>query len=670
MGEIVFFDTEVTVESQKIMDYGATTDQGRQIHTKIGHEFLEFIKEASFLCGHNILRHDLKQLSKKYPQVLRVPAIDTLPLSPLFFPEKPYHNLVKDDKLSSDQLNNPLNDSMKARDLFYDCVTAYKHLEEWIQQVYKGLLKEQREFKGFFDYIKGSESSKTRTFRFITRADRVDDEALEALIRSHMRDSICENVNQKRLISDNPIELAYAIAIINTNDEGSITPRWVLKSYPEVETVISLLRNTPCLTGCSYCNQLLDPVRGLQEFFGYDAYREFDGIPLQEKAVEAAVHGKSLLAIFPTGGGKSITFQIPALMAGRSTRGLTVVISPLQSLMKDQVDNLEKKGIIDSVTINGLLDPIERSKAFERVEDGSAKILYISPESLRSRSMERLLLGRRIERFVIDEAHCFSAWGQDFRVDYLYIADFIKNLYETKELDQMIPVSCFTATAKQKVVDDICEYFKVNLDIDLELFTASAARKNLKYKVIQCHEEQKYDRLRTIISYKECPTIIYVSKTAKAEELAERLSQDGYRAKAYHGKMDKKIKSRNQEAFTVGEVDIIVATSAFGMGVDKSDVGLVVHYQVSNSLENYVQEAGRAGRDQSIEAECYILFDDKDLNDHFTLLNQSKLNMNEISNVWRAIKEITRFRKKYLNQPLKLQGKQVGTTASMILRHV
>ncbi len=112
-----------------------------------------------------------------------------------------------------------------------------------------------------------------------------------------------------------------------------------------METVISLLRNTPCLTGCSYCNQLLDPVRGLQEFFGYDAYREFDGIPLQEKAVEAAVHGKSLLAIFPTGGGKSITFQIPALMAGRSTRGLTVVISPLQSLMKDQVDNLEKKGL-------------------------------------------------------------------------------------------------------------------------------------------------------------------------------------------------------------------------------------------------------------------------------------------------------------------------------------
>ncbi len=145
--------------------------------------------------------------------------------------------------------------------------------------------------------------------------------------------------------------------------------------------------------------------------------------------MKAAVDNKSLLAVFPTGGGKSITFQVPALMSGESSKGLTVIISPLQSLMKDQVDNLEKIGITEAVTINGLLDPIERAKSFERVEDGSASILYItSPEALRSRTIERLILGRKIARFVIDEAHCFSSWGQDFRIDYLYIGDFIKSI--------------------------------------------------------------------------------------------------------------------------------------------------------------------------------------------------------------------------------------------------
>ena len=164
-------------------------------------------------------------------------------------------------------------------------------------------------------------------------------------------------------------------------------------------------------------------------------------------------------------------------MSGINVKGLTVVISPLQSLMKDQVDNLEKVGITEAVTINGLLDPIERAKSIERIENGSASILYISPESLRSRTIERLLLGRNVVRFVIDEAHCFSSWGQDFRVDYLYIGDFIKSLQEKKNLSERIPVSCFTATAKPKVIEDIRNYFRDKLSLELELFTTHASRK-------------------------------------------------------------------------------------------------------------------------------------------------------------------------------------------------
>jgi ATP-dependent DNA helicase RecQ len=174
----------------------------------------------------------------------------------------------------------------------------------------------------------------------------------------------------------------------------------VLKNYPEVERIMFRLRNKPCVSGCVYCNNALDIHKGLKRLFGFDSFRTYGGEPLQEKAVKAAVDNKSILAVFPTGGGKSITFQVPALMSGESSKGLTVVISPLQSLMKDQVDNLEKIGITEAVTINGLLDPIERAKSFERVEDGSASILYISPESLRSRTIERLILGRKIVRFV------------------------------------------------------------------------------------------------------------------------------------------------------------------------------------------------------------------------------------------------------------------------------
>ena len=641
---IVFIDTEIGIDDEKIHDIGALRSDRAVFHSASVQSFIEFAANAEFVCGHNIIHHDLKYISKAAANKITAKPIDTLYLSPLLFPRKPYHKLLKDDKLQTESLNNPVNDCKKAATLFFDEVNAFTALPSKCKQIFCCLLYGKEEFVGFFDYV----------------GFRPYNSNVTALIQTTYNGKICANADLRPLVQYYPVELAYALALIGSDDYHSITPPWLLRNYPKIENVIKYLRNTPCGEGCSYCKGALDIHRELKSIFGYDSFRTYNGEPLQEKAAQAAVEGKSLLAVFPTGGGKSITFQLPALMAGKAMHGLTVVISPLQSLMKDQVDHLIELGITDTVTVNGLLNPVERANALERVFNGSASVLYISPEQLRSRTIEKMLLSRNIARFVIDEAHCFSAWGQDFRVDYLYIGDFIRELQKKKTDKKPIPVSCFTATAKQKVITDICDYFKRKLDVDLEIFASTATRENLHYTVLYKEtDEEKYNALRDLISQKNCPTIVYVSRTKRTRELAEKLTSDGFLARPFNGQMDPNDKIANQEAFIRNEVKVMVATSAFGMGVDKKDVKLVIHYDISSSLEDYVQEAGRAGRDPAMQAECYVLYNDSDLDKHFILLNQTKLSISEIQQVWRAIKELTKLRPSVCCSPLEI-ARQAG----------
>lgn len=623
-----FVDVEVGMKDRAIHDIGAIRYDGQTFHRASIDELLGFITDIDYICGHNIIHHDAKYLFKDRP--IRQLLVDTLYISPLMFPERPYHRLVKDDKLQVEQLNNPVNDCEKARDLLFDEISHWKSLPDEKQKIFASLLKGKEEFDGFLSMV---------------GARCVEYSELPDLINRFYENKICSNVDITTLIRSHSCELAYALALIDTTDYRSITPGWVLKNFPDVEYVVKLLRNTRCRNGCTYCNSQLDVIQNLKTFFGYDSFRTYEGEPLQENAARAAVDGKSLLAIFPTGGGKSLTFQLPALMEGRTVHGLTVVISPLQSLMKDQVDNLADRGITDAVTINGLLDPITRSLSIQRVQDGEASLLYISPEMLRSKTIEKILMARHVVRFVIDEAHCFSSWGQDFRVDYLYIGKFISEYQKKKGFKTQIPVSCFTATAKQKVVQDICDYFKRTLNIELELFASSASRTNLRYSVIYTEtDDEKYLKLRSLVAETDCPTIIYVSRTKRTKDIAARLTRDGYKALPFNGKMESDEKIANQDAFMSDQVRIIVATSAFGMGVDKKDVGLVIHYDISDSLENYVQEAGRAGRDPQLNARCYVLYNDNDLDKHFMLLNQTKLSISEIQQVWKAVKDLTRQR--------------------------
>ena len=623
---IAFVDLKIDGKG-KIVDAGAVM-AGQKLHTSRIAEFVKFISDADFLCGHNIIEHDYQYLKPFLDKDFKL--IDTLYLSPLLFPRKPYHKLLKDDKLLSDELNNPLNDAVKAKELLEDEVNAFKNIDRPLQQIYYELTRADAHFTGFFEAL--GYTPERRPF-FLRKS--VSDNVKEALTGL-----ICDNADVSGAIRANAVASAYAVALISTDDRNSITAPWVLKNYPVTERITRQLRECNC-GRCHYCTSKRNPEKALKRWFGYDHFRKFGGEPLQENAVNAALEGQSILAIFPTGGGKSLTFQIPALMAGESVRGLTVVISPLQSLMKDQVENLEKKGIADAVYINGLLSPIERKNTLDRIVSGEASLLYIAPESLRSKTIEKVLLGRTIVRIVIDEAHCFSAWGQDFRIEYMHIADFIRQLQKKKGQSSPIPVSCFTATAKPKVVSDITDYFRDRLNLELKLYTTDAARTNLHYSVLYRGNNEKYPTLRSLLYDSRGPAIVYVTRTKKAEEIAKRLTQDGLEAKAFHGQMETEEKVQAQDDFMNNRVRIIVATSAFGMGVDKSDVSLVAHYEISDSLENYIQEAGRAGRDVNSNADCYVLYNDDDLNRHFTLLNQTKLTLSEINQVWRAIKNLT-----------------------------
>ena len=437
MEKIIFIDSEIGIKSHDILDIGCITSDNLQFHFSDKNTLLNVSKDYKFICGHNFIHHDLKYLSKYIADSSNKKYIDTLYLSALLFPKRPYHKLLKDDKLDVNELNNPLNDAKKSKELFYDELSAFLDLDLKLQNIYHFLLNDREEFSGFFDFI----------------GVKFPDISVE-FIQEEFKGEICENANIESFVKQNPMEFAYCLALIRFGDENSITPKWTMKTFPNIEYIMKKLRGISCKK-CSYCNEKLNVKSYLKKIFGYDDFRKYNGENLQEKAVNCAIEGKSLIAVFPTGGGKSLTFQLPALIQKEASSSLTVVISPLQSLMKDQVDNLENRGITSAVTINGLLDEIQRKNSYERLIDGTASLLYISPEQLRSKTIENALLSRNIDRFVIDEAHCFSSWGHDFRVDYLYIGDFIKNITNQKSKRNKIAISCFTATAKQQVIDDI-----------------------------------------------------------------------------------------------------------------------------------------------------------------------------------------------------------------------
>lgn len=324
----------------------------------------------------------------------------------------------------------------------------------------------------------------------------------------------------------------------------------------------------------------------LKNVFGYDSFR-----PLQQEIIESIVNKKDCLVVMPTGGGKSLCYQIPALMFD----GLTIVISPLISLMKDQVEQLRQLGV-NTALLNSSLSQKDYSLNFANVKSGKAKLLYLAPESLQKEDISTLLKSVKVDCITVDEAHCISEWGHDFRKDYRQLGSFKKGF---------ISAVCIglTATATPRVQDDIMKNLNLNHP---KKFIASFNRPNLFLQVIPKREpfQQAIDFLN---EHKNQSGIIYCFSRKQVDSLHENLSELGYSTKPYHAGLSDEERNTNQDLFIKDEVQIIIATIAFGMGINKSNVRFVLHYDLPKNLESYYQEIGRSGRD-GVRSDCLLLF--------------------------------------------------------------
>ena len=644
-------DLEVDLETNKIFALAAIrSDSERKVclsRRSVGSNIRELdalAKDVEFLVGHNILDFDLHYLRELAPSLtcLNKPIVDTLRLGPLAFPRNSYHHLVKHYKepnLIRFQKNDPELDARICLDVLKEQARKFRSCSTQVLCAWHWLTTLDDPSGGF-----------SLLFRKIRAARRPNKQEAHQAIQQIVGDRACNEQLTRLLDSVRDIAwpLAYAISWISVSGSNSVVPPWVLLRFPKTMYLLRQLRDTRCNDSrCKWCSTRHNARAELKTWFGFDNFRlepkTHENRSMQQEVVERNMARKHVLGILPTGTGKSLCYQVPALSRYDKLGSLTVVISPLVALMADQLTSLTKRNITSCVAINGLLTLPERAEALNKVRLGDASIVLISPEQLRNLRVQSALLQREIGGWVIDEAHCLSSWGHDFRPDYRYVTRFIRERSGNQEIP---PILCLTATAKPDVVAEIQEHFRDRLGVDLEILNGGAQRSNLDFEVIPTSGEHKEAHIHSILTEylpegEAGGAIVYCATRSRTEKVADFLQKKGLAANYFHAGLESEQKKEVQGRFIGGELTVIVATNAFGMGIDKPDVRLVLHADIPGSLENYMQEAGRAGRDTK-PARCVLMYSPDDVEKQFSLSAATRLTQKEIQGIWKALRNIDR----------------------------
>ncbi len=672
LDDCVSIDIEYDPARERILKVGGVSADPDGPEFKGGwspEHFNQFRGGRGHVVGHHVLRHDAPILEAEFGEPIfdGVALVDTLWLNPLAFPDRPFHKLNKQhlDGALEFSHNDPVKDARAAFDLLEQQIEAFVHMnraDSDLVAAFHGFCGSRSGFSGFdnlFAAVRGRPRPDAREVR----------EAVVRLLDGRACATAADVAAPPSMDGARGWSLAHALAWIAGNAGGDASPAlpgFVRNAFPETTRILKETRDTNCGDpGCRYCAEAHDPDLQLKKWLDHDSFRPHPadeaGLPLQRAITAAVLNGESVLGILPTGTGKSVCYQLPAVTKHDRTGALTVVFSPLTVLMADQIESMRRGGVTNAVAINGTMSLPERHRALEEVALGRAAILLIAPEQLRNPSVRNALKQRDVAFWAIDEAHCLSKWGHDFRTDYRYISRHIREFHH----DPDPRVVCLTSTAKPDVVRDIVDHFgnPERVNVDMKVFDGGAERTNLAFSVMSTEKTRKAaDILRTL--RERLPedgtsgAIVYHATRSATEDTAEHLAANGVSADHFHAGLDPDIKRDVQARFMRGDLRVVVATNAFGMGIDKLDIRLVIHADSTDSLENYMQEAGRAGRDGA-PAECVLLRAPGDIDRRFTLAAESRVGKNFINAVGAGVKTLNANR-------FKGRGEVVATAPEII----
>ena len=576
------------------------------------------LKHRQFVIGHNIVEHDIPELEKLTGQNLtHLHLVDTLWISPLAFPERNSHRLRK-PYYSTQSKADPIKDCLESLDLMRKGSASLAKMDkDWllILRYLCGLGTTHAGYNTFFDIILGNDKPKVDN-------NIADLKHIHDIITQIFQGDICiEGLEHQLNLAfelKNGWPLAWVLSWVRHRNRRAAPCEWLLKGADGFQNVLNEIGRRRCLNkSCQRCSTHETTLKSMVQWFppsknetpSFQPPVGPDGITYQELIMENVLFRRSLLGILPTGTGKSRCFQVPGLEQHAYTGDLTVVVSPLKSLMENQTNKAEAENLPGIVRLHSDIDIITRDKIIQDIKNGIVAILYVSPETLGIEQMRSILKTRRIGLWVFDEAHCILTWGKGFRDDYQRAPKWITECGASGS--EHATILCLTATARPETKLEIQRVFKPVTGDSLKIIDGGSERQNLTYMVKQKNDDV-YQQLSKILNDpdylpKDGQAIIYAHKRDDAEVIAKNLQNLGHDTKFYHAGLKVEEKKKVEHAFTSGKLRLIVSTIAFGMGVDCPNVRLVLHIGPSNSIEAYVQETGRAGRNKQ-PAKCILIY--------------------------------------------------------------